>query len=417
MMVSVNTSVPRVRAGTLKAMAEFDELRAEGWRRLLAAARRRLVKTGGEPTGSVALADPSQAERQVVDRITDRYRDAYPRRLVLRLGEIDTAVRGGFGVGLVRALAWLDGPDRRPGDLKSVLEGAMRCRHEGEGWYTGWLGALTRDGTANRLVRAGEGELLGWAAAVLDRLPARNVPLPVLAEWSTGDATALSGTPLADLVLRALVLWQGAAPPSRRADEHRIWNDAGVLVDDLTDQVLVLNLRVREDHVVAGWLADAASAGLPFRLTLHQLVTAPLTPDAAELFVCENPTVLRAAAADLGPGARPLVCTEGRVSSACHRLLSAATREGTPVRWHTDFDWPGLRTTAAATERYAATPWHMSVDDYLTSLTDRPLQPLEDTRAASPWDPALATAMTREARTSREEWLLPKLLTDLRPPD
>lgn len=405
-----------MRAGTLKAMADFDELRAEGWRRLLAAARRRLVKTGGEPTGSVALADPSQAERQVVDRITDRYRDTYPRRLVLRLGEIDVAVRSRFGVGLVGALARLDGPDERPADLRSALEGAMSCRHEGEGWYTGWLSAVTRDGTADRLVRAGAGDLLAWAAAVLDRLPARDVPLPVLAEWSTGDASALSGTPLAGLVLRALVLWQGAAPPTHRADEHRIWNDAGVLVDDLTDQVLVLNLRVREGHAVGGWLADAASEGLPFRLTLHQLVTAPLTPDAGEVFVCENPAVLRAAAADLGSAARPLICTEGRVSSACHRLLSVTAREGIPVRWHTDFDWPGLRMTAAAADRYSADPWHMSAGDYLASLTDRPHQPLDGIRTASPWDPALATAMTGQARTSREEWLLPELLADLRPP-
>ncbi|HEY0539177.1 MAG TPA: hypothetical protein VGD53_12440, partial [Actinoallomurus sp.] len=53
-------------------MAEFEELRGEDWRRLLAAARRRLDRTGGEVTGSVALAYPSEEELRVVERVTGR---------------------------------------------------------------------------------------------------------------------------------------------------------------------------------------------------------------------------------------------------------------------------------------------------------------------------------------------------------
>jgi uncharacterized protein (TIGR02679 family) len=395
-------------------MAEFDELRGDGWRRLLAAARRRLDKTGGEPTGSVALADPSPAERRVVDQITDRYHGVPARRPGVQLAEMDHAIRRSFGVGLLKALAWLDRPDQ-PADMKSALETAMRCRHGEEGWFTAWLGELSRDGTVRTLVRQGDGDLLGWAAAVLDRMPAKDVPLPVLAEWATGDATALSGTPLVALVLRALVLWQGAAPPAGREAERRIWNDAGVLVDDLASQVLVLNLRVREDHIVGGWLDAAASAGIPFRLTLHQLMTGPMTPRAGRIFVCESPAVLRAAAAELGKGCRPLVCTEGRLSLACHRLLGPAVGNGARVHWRNDFNWAGLRMTAAATERYAATPWRMGADDYLDALEAGGAEPLRGIRVVAPWDERLTTAMTRERRVVREEWLLPALLADLRP--
>lgn len=326
------------------------------------------------------------------------------------LAEIDGALRATYGAGLREVLARLDRPGR-PADVREALVAAMRCRHAGEGWFTGWLGGLSRDGTVRRLVRRGDGDLLGWAAAVLDRLPARDVPLPVLAEWATGDATALSGRPLAHLVMRALVLWQGAPPPDGRAAEERIWNDAGVIADDLASQVLVLGVRAREDHAVGSWLDDAAAAGLPFRLTLHQLVTAPVSPHAGDLFVCESPVVLRAAAAELGPACAPLVCTEGRPSVACDRLLRAAT--GARIRWRTDFDWPGLRMTAAAAERHAAVPWRMGTDDYLDALKTGTHDPLEGTRTAAPWDARLAATMAREDRAAREEWLLPALLTDL----
>jgi uncharacterized protein (TIGR02679 family) len=390
-------------------MADFDELRGEEWRRLLAAARRRLDKTGGEVTGSVALAYPSDEELLVLARITTRA--AVNRRPVVSLAELDTALREAYGIGLFKVLARLDRPDP-PADVREALEAAMRCRHSGEGWFTGWLGGLTRDGTARRLVQRGDGDLLGWAAAVLDRLPGRDVPLPVLAEWATGDATALSGKPLAGLVMRALVLWQGAPPPVGRADERRVWSDAGVLADDLTSQVLVLDVRAREKHAVARWLDDAATVGMPFRLTLQQLMTAPVTPAGQQIFVCESPVVLRAAAAELGADCAPLVCTEGRLSAACDRLLSAAS--GSEIRWRNDFDWPGLRMTAAATERYGASPWRMASEDYLDALETGSDDPLEGTRVTTPWDAGLATTMAREHRAAREEWLLPALLDDLR---
>jgi uncharacterized protein (TIGR02679 family) len=390
-------------------MAEFDELRGEEWRRLLAAARRRLDKTGGEVAGSVVLADPSGAELRLVERISGRA--AETNRPAVTLTALDAALREAYGVGLREALARLDRPGT-PSDMREALEAAMRCRYAGEGWFTGWLGGLSRDGTVRRLVRSGDGELLGWAAAVLDRLPARDVPLPVLAEWATGDATALSGKPLAGLVMRALVLWQGAPPPVGRGDERRVWSDAGVLADDLSSQVLVLGLRVREDNIVAGWLDGAASAGIPFRLTLQQLMAAPVTPRTDEIFVCESPVVLRAAAAELGAGCAPLVCTEGRLSAACDRLLGAAA--GARIRWRNDFDWPGLRMTAAATERYDAVPWRMGTGDYLDALETGTHDPLEGSRTAAPWDARLTTTMARENRAAREEWLLPALLADLR---
>lgn len=389
-------------------MADVEELRGAGWRRLLAAARRRLERTGGEVTGAVTLAAPAEEELLVLERLTGRPVRAH--RVTVPLAGLDAALHRVYGTGLRGTLARLDRP-ASPADAREALAAALRCRYAGEGWFSGWLGELSRDGTVHRLVGRGDGDLLGHAVAVLDRLPARGVPLPLLAEWATGDATALSGTPLAALVLRALLLWQGAPPPAGRAAERRVWNDAGVLVDDLASQVLVLGLRLRERHAVGGWLEEAAAAGMPFRLTLQQLTAVPATPAAEQIFVCESTVVLRAAAAELGSACAPLICAEGRLSAAGDRLLSAAT--GVRIRWRTDFDWMGLRMTAAAVDRYAARPWRMGAEDYRAALAAGGGDPLEGTRATSPWDPDLATAMARERRAAREEWLLPALLADL----
>ena len=123
---------------------------------------------------------------------------------------------------------------------------------------------------------------------------------------------------------------------------------------------------------------------------MHQLTTDPLTVVAQDIYVCENPAVLRAAAAELAESCAPLICTEGQPSAACHKLL-ATTRAR--IHWRGDFDWTGLRTTTTAINRYHATPWRMATTDYLT--------------APSPWDPQLAGEMTERGRAVMEERLIP----------
>lgn len=274
------------------------------------------------------------------------------------------------------------------------------------------MAGLLADGTVTRLVRRGEADQLGWAAEVLNRLPATDLPLPVLAEWATGNTKALSGTTLATLVLRALALREELPAPANAEQRRALWESAGVVMDDLASQVLVLNLPTEDTHVVADWLRDAAGFGIPFRLTLHQLSTDPLTVIAPEIYVCENPAVLRAAAAELGETSAPLICTEGQPSAACHKLLTAARGQ---LHWRGDFDWTGLRTTTAAINRYDATPWLMNARDYLAALETGDSEPLKGAAASSPWDPELAEQMSSHGRAVMEERLIPTLLADLTP--
>jgi uncharacterized protein (TIGR02679 family) len=249
---------------------------------------------------------------------------------------------------------------------------------------------------------------------VLGRLPGDGtLALPVLAERAVGDTKALAGTPLARMVLRALALRAGTDAPASRPAEGETWASAGVVIDDLASQVLVLNLRCRSEHAIATWLRDAADVGIPFRLTLHQLGLDPLTPHGPDVYVCENPAVLRTAVAELGGRCPPLVCTEGVPSAACVRLLRTAARAGVRVHWHADLDWTGLRTTAAARERFAAVPWRMTSQDYLAGLARGESEPLRGAPADSPWEPALAEHLHRHGRAVMEERVLADLLTDL----
>jgi uncharacterized protein (TIGR02679 family) len=159
---------------------------------------------------------------------------------------------------------------------------------------------------------------------------------------------------------------------------------------------------------------------MPFRVTLHQFATMPVRLDVVELRACENPAVLRAAAAELGPRCAPLVCTEGIPSAACHHLLGQA-----PVlHWRGDFDWTGLRVMATAITRYGAVPWRMGADDYMGALAAGESEALKGPPAASAWDTRLAAEMRASGRAVMEERLIPLLLRDLdggttagRPPD
>ncbi|MFE6555089.1 TIGR02679 family protein [Streptomyces sp. NPDC057746] len=415
----------------------YDELRGEGWTRLLAAARRRLERTGGALDGDIGLTRPSDAERRTVIGITGRYRPETVGRLAVALRDLDGYLHDRYGTGLLQTLGRLQGPLRdRPAERADeearrdqALKSAHSSRLAGQGWFAAWLDRIAADGTLTRLVRRGDAPLLDAAVRVLEGLSGDGdrsagspnrvpsvLPLPVLAEWATGDTKALvPGAPLEQLVLRALAqrAGDGCVVPRERAGRRALWEFAGAIADDLASQVLVLNIGAEGDTVVCDWLRDAASFGIPFRLTLHQLATDPVVPTARTIFVCENPAVLRAAAGELQDTGAALVCTEGVPSAACHKLLGDAVRAGSQLHWRADFDWAGLRITADAVARHGAHPWRMTAADYTAALGEGSSTPLAGPPAASPWDPGLALAMEASGSTVMEERLLPALLSDL----
>jgi uncharacterized protein (TIGR02679 family) len=384
-----------------------------GWARLLAAARRSLERTGGVLDGAVSLAAPSDAERLVVIGVTGTHRSAASGRLTVRLAELDEHLRAAYATTLAEAVA-RDAPLRdRPGEARREADArdalvalALRSRHARAGWYEAWLDGLRRDGTLTRAVR--NGLPFAEAVCVLEALPVPDEPMPVFADRVLHDTKALSDGPLRALVLRAVAAWQDLPVPVGAEQERALWEAVGVIPDDLASQVLVLNIPAT-GGVVGSWLSQACRTGIPMRLTLHQLRRAPIAVDCDEVFVCENPAVLRAATA-FGPHTRALVCTEGAPSAAVHTLLAAAPQA--VIRWHNDFDWTGVRLTAAALRRYpGAVPWRMTTQDYAAATASGPA--LLGPPAHTPWDPALHDTMRRSGCAVMEESVLAGLLDDL----
>jgi uncharacterized protein (TIGR02679 family) len=392
--------------------------KAAEYQRLLAAARRSLELSGGGLAGSISVSRPTDAERKAIIGITGQYRDTRTARITVCLADLDNAVREATGRGLPELLAELGGPLRnRPAErsaLAAARERAIRAAetnslHVSCGWYRDWLAEIVRDGSLTKLINQGEQARLAQAVRVLEHLAGRAggpVLLPALAAEITGDTKALNhGTVLSTLVLRALAIKTGVGRPGTAEDRRDLWEASDVVVDDLASRVLVLNMPA-EGRGLGEWLTGASRFGVPFYITLHQLLMLPLAVRGALVHVCENPAVLRRAAAELGAGSAALLCAEGRPSTAFHQLAGVIARGGGELHYHGDFDWPGLAIASSVMRRHDARPWRMSAADYIAGVrADAEHVRLTGAPQPTPWDPELrpghGSDRTRRVRGKR----------------
>jgi uncharacterized protein (TIGR02679 family) len=227
--------------------------------------------------------------------------------------------------------------------------------------------------------------------------------LAVLAARVTGDAHGLDrGKPAGTLAVHALS-WLADRPfPEDAADWRRAWSEAGVACDDLSCDVLVLNLP--------GWATE------PLRLTLRQASSwRASTGGRGAVFVCENPAVVAAAVDHAMDRSPMMVCLDGMPSTAALVVLSGLASCGCAVHYHGDFDWRGLGIAGVLARKIpAAAPWRFGAADYRRAVA-RGLGSvaLSGRRSASPWDPDLASAMEEGGVAVYEEQVLDELLSDL----
>jgi uncharacterized protein (TIGR02679 family) len=383
----------------------------------------------GEPTdGTVTLVGASSAQRRAAATLLGRNPGGGTSLSVPLPDVAEQLRRSAAAPNLIAAVEAIGGPVRnlaaeRAVDLRrwsDALSEVRSSRLSQFSWYREWLDSISHDGTITKLIRQGRADVIGQAAAVLERLPDASdegsATLSDLAAAATGNERALAEQPLAGLVLRALAVREGVQAPASRDAGQALWAAAGVVADDLASQVLVLNVRAAGDPV-GRWLTEAADAGEPFRLTLRQLITAPVLPWALDIYVCASSALVRAAADKLGRRCPALVCTEGEPSVACMRLLQSAVSSGSVLHWHSDLSWPGLRGMAAAIRRFQARPWLMAASDYQEVLSSGGLPggavPLKGRPEPSPWDTRLAEEMRQAGRALSEELVVPGLLAAL----
>lgn len=374
-------------------------------------------------SGRVSIADPTDYERRAVDELLGRP-PSRGKRLSIPLQPLgDVLVRAGLASGLEAAIAALRGPLRdRPSERDRESSAWTRVfKQQGPVaqamGLAQWLQGIEADGLLKRLSgrdpALGE-SLVARALDVIQCLPEKGIALSTLAAQRLGDAHGLDpGRPVASLVRRALIHLQGAGVQAGMGDDA-LWASFGVLVGGgITSTALVLNLPVDGDGPLATVLQAAASVGEPMHLTLRQLLRDPL-PGLAPggiLSVCENPAIVAEAANRLGPDCGPLICTQGQPSIAVSTLLGQQRVAGTIIRYHGDFDWPGIRIANGLVARHGCVPWRMGAVDYRAASSSG--KGLTGDVVDAIWDPELADVMRKRGEVIEEERLVGILLEDL----
>lgn len=138
---------------------------------------------------------------------------------------------------------------------------------------------------------------------------------------------------------------------------REVWASANVSCDEVSSQVLVLNLPLTGDAPAVALCS--AAPGEPTWLTLRSLRGVFALPGVADVFVCENPSVVQAAAAEFGAGTRPVICTFGRPTIAVWELLRGIAPD---ARLHVraDGDVTGWSIVRGILDAFPdAVPWRM----------------------------------------------------------
>ena len=86
--------------------------------------------------------------------------------------------------------------------------------------------------------------------------------------------------------------------------------------------------------------------------------------------------------------------------------------KGAELRYHGDFDWPGIRIFARLLKRYPMVPWRFSSSDYLEAPTGG-VKLGERKSSETPWDPELQIAMENRGHAVHQEQVVDWLLADL----
>jgi uncharacterized protein (TIGR02679 family) len=383
---------------------------------------------GAQSAKSITLLETPPDQRRVLADLLGLRTVPETPRVKLSFAQLDVALReSAIGQSLVDVVTAMIGPivDRRGERARELADRDAMWQHA-EGRVgrrpalLRWLVELRAHGRLARaatLTQRPEAAILADTLAVVDQLPAVGVLLPVFALEVLGDAHALdAGRPLAALVLGAAAALTGAPPPANVVERRRLWADVGVACDALSTDVLTFGLLPVGGGMLARHLREASAAGTPRRTTLRELSHERLAVAAGSIvFLCENPSVVAAAADRLGAKTHPLVCLEGVPSTAALRLIQELHESGAEIRFHVDFDWGGVRIGNVLLERLpAARPWRAGAVDYERALAaKRSTVDLAGPPIDARWDTDLRQVMSRHSLAVLEEQVLGDLLGDL----
>jgi uncharacterized protein (TIGR02679 family) len=379
--------------------------------------RARLESTGLEPRGRVTVSVSSRDERHAVGALLGR--PVTRSRVVVDLGALDSRLAARSGVGGLAAVVEAvtgrplrDRPSERLDLARRRDEPLELARTLVDGpWVETWLAGLRQTGLLTN--RPDAAKVVSDAAAVLGLVVGAEVVPRSRVDLGArllGDAHALDEDRLQHLVvLRGLAAASGVAVPASAGERRALWQDFGIGPDLVSSTCLTLGLRLAGSDALSVRLGVAADDGDPVHLTAWDLRRWGLAELSAQtVLVCENPRVLEAVAETYG-GQVPVVCTSGEPNTVVTTLLERLVGAGCELRYHGDFDWPGIAIANRLVARFGVTPWLMSASDYEAGV--RPESPASGGTPAEPsWDAELGAAMRLHAVAVHEEAVLDALL-------
>lgn len=386
------------------------------WERI----RHRLERNGGDARGRTPVTVSSRQERHALgdllgrpvlaDRVTVDLA-ALERRLVERtafttLAQVVQAVSG---------YPLRDRPRERQERIARRELPLELARTLADGpWVEPWLAGLSRSGV---LTRTPDGEALVRRAVhtIHSVLSGEHAPCSrvELAAQVVGDSHALDeDTLLHTVVLRGLAAAVDRDLPTGVVARRALWELHGISPDLVSATCLVLGLRPTGEGPLASRLVVAAEAGDPVHLTAWDLRRRRgAGVDPRTVLVCENPRVLEAVAERFG-GAVPVVCTAGQPNTVVTSVLSWLADSSCLLRYHGDFDWPGIAITNRLVAQCGVDPWLMSAAEYESGF--RQGSPtLVGAQVEPSWNTELGASMRAHGVAVHEESVLEQLLVAL----
>lgn len=344
--------------------------------------------------------------------------------LAAALAEHGMTVRG-----LVEAVDGRPIDDRRVRRARERADAEAEVVEAGECLARAGIPATVADSwlAEHGLPRPGSGELMSLAdrvCRVWRQLPGKDgssVRLAQLAATVLGDAHALDadGTSGRSVARLAAAVHDLERPIRAGRAWRQAWLAVGVRCDGVSSRVLVLNLPLSGSAPAVRICVAAAGEPLwlPLRALSGSLSVPAANPSAdhgesasAGIFVCENPTVLEAAADELGPDCPPMVCTAGMPTVTALDLLAALAESGRPISVRADLDDAGFtivqQVRAVAPE---AVPWRWDASTYARAVG----APMDPVARVDPVDP-LRALYERHRVPVHEEFILDDLIADLR---
>ena len=93
--------------------------------------------------------------------------------------------------------------------------------------------------------------------------------------------------------------------------------------------------------------------------------------------------------------------------------LAQLADAGARLRYHGDFDWPGLVIGNFVMREFRAEPWRFGTADYLVATAEHAIALRGDKSVVARWDDRLAGAMAARGVAVHEEGVAETLMIDL----